>query len=54
LPAEGEIFFYLLTSDAVYQAKCREDALTEQRDPFSALFNCHSVMSELREIDQMR
>jgi hypothetical protein len=55
LPAEGEVFFYLLTSNGVYQAKCREDALAEQRDPFSALFNnCHTVMSELRETEQNR
>ena len=47
LPGDGEVFFYLVTSDAVYQAKCMEDALAEQRDPFSALFNnCHAVMSE--------
>jgi hypothetical protein len=55
LPAEGDVFFYLLTTGAVYRAKCREDALAEQRDPFSALFkNCHTVMGELREIEQNR
>ena len=55
LPAPGEVFFYLLTSDAVYRAQCQEEALAEQRDPFSALFNnCHAVMSEVREIEQNR
>lgn len=55
LPGKGEVFFYLVTSDAVYQAQCAEDALAEQRDPFSALFNnCHAVMSEVREIEQNR
>ena len=55
LPRQGEVFFYLVTSDAVYQARCMEDALAEQRDPFSALFNnCHAVMSEVREIEESR
>ncbi len=46
---------YLITSDAVYQARCREDALAAQQGPFSALFNnCHAVMSEVREIEQNR
>jgi len=55
LPAEGDVFFYLVTSDGVYQARCREDALSEQRDPFSSLFNnCHAVMSEVREIEEKR
>ena len=55
LPAEGDVFFYLITSDGAYQAKCREDALAEQRDPFSALFNnCHAVMSEVRQIGENR
>ena len=38
LPGDGEIFFYLITNDGVCQARCMEDALAEQRDPFSALF----------------
>ncbi len=55
LPGTGEVFFYMLTTDAVYQARCKEDALGEQRDPFSALFNnCHAVMTEVREIEQNR
>lgn len=55
LPASAEVFFYLITSDGVYQAKCMEDALAEQRDPFSALFNnCHTVMAEVRELEQNR
>lgn len=54
-PAEGEVFFYLVTGKGVYQARCRKDALAEQRDPFSALFNnCHAVMSEVREIEENR
>ena len=54
-PAEGEVFFYLVTGAGVYQAQCREDALEEQRDPFSALFNnCHAVMSEVRRIEENR
>jgi hypothetical protein len=53
LPAEGDVFFYLGTSDGVYRAQCKEGALAGQRDPFSALFNnCHAVMSELREIEE--
>jgi hypothetical protein len=53
LPGEGDVFFYLVASDAVYQARCREDALAEQRDPFSSLFNnCHAVMSEVREVEE--
>jgi hypothetical protein len=55
LPGEGEVFFYLVTNDGVYQAQCMEDVLAEQRDPFSALFNnCHSVMSEVRQIEENR
>jgi hypothetical protein len=55
LPGDGEAFFYLIASDGVYQAQCREDALAEQRDPFSALFNnCHAVMSEVRQIEESR
>jgi hypothetical protein len=55
LPGDGEVFFYLITSDAVYQAQCMEDALSEQRDPFSALFNnCHAVMTEVRQIEEKR
>jgi hypothetical protein len=55
LPGEGEVLFYLATSDAVYRAQCREEALAGQRDPFSALFNnCHAVMTEVREIDEKR
>jgi hypothetical protein len=51
LPGDGEVFFYLITSDGVYQAQCIEDVLAEQRDPFSALFNnCHAVMSEVRQM----
>ena len=54
-PGEGEVFFYLVTGEGVYQARCREDALEEQRDPFSALFNnCHAVMAEVRKIDESR
>lgn len=54
-PAEGEVFFYLVTGEGVYQARCREDALEAQRDPFSALFNnCHAVMTEVRKIDEQR
>ena len=34
LPGEGDVFFYLATSDAVYRAQCREEALAGQRDPF--------------------
>jgi hypothetical protein len=52
LPGQGEVFFYLATTDGVYQARCREEALAQQRDPFSALFNnCQAVMSELREVE---
>jgi hypothetical protein len=55
LPGDGEVFFYLVTAVGVYQAQCKEDALTEQRDPFSSLFNnCHAVMTEVREIEQNR
>ena len=55
LPGNGEVFFYLVTAIGVYQARCQEDALVEQRDPFSALFNnCHAVMTEVREIEQDR
>jgi hypothetical protein len=55
LPGDGEVFFYLITSDGVYQAQCMEDALAEQRDPFSALFNnCHAVMAEVRQIEERR
>lgn len=54
-PGEGEIFFYLVTSGAVHLARCREDALSAQRDPFSALYNnCHAVMTELRQIEEDR
>ena len=54
-PGEGEVFFYLVSRDGVYQARCREDALAEQRDPFSALFNnCHAVMAEVRQIEEKR
>ena len=50
LPGKGEVFFYLVTDGGVYQAKCAEDALVAERDPFSALFNnCHAVMSEVRK-----
>jgi hypothetical protein len=53
LPSEGEVFFHLLTAEGVYQARCMEHALAEQRDPFSALFNnCHAVMSEVRKIEE--
>jgi hypothetical protein len=55
LPGEDEVFFYLATNGAVHRAQCAEDALAEQRDPFSALFNnCHAVMAELRKIDENR
>jgi hypothetical protein len=55
LPGNGEVFFYLVTAIGVYQARCREDALAGQRDPFSALYNnCHAVMTEVREIEQNR
>lgn len=55
MPGEGEVFFYLVTSSGVFQAQCMEDALTAQRDPFSALFNnCHAVMSEVRKIEEKR
>jgi hypothetical protein len=55
LPGKGEVLFYLATSDAVYQARCREDALVAQRDPFSALFNnCHAVLAEVRKIEENR
>jgi hypothetical protein len=51
LPGAGEVFFYLL-ADRVYQAKCREDVLAAQQDPFSALFNnMHAVMTELRQVE---
>ena len=55
LPGTGDVFFYLLANDAVHLAKCREDALAAQRDPFSALFNnCHAVMTEVRTIEENR
>ena len=55
LPRTGEVFFYLLVGDAVHLAKCREDALAAQRDPFSALFNnCQAVLSEVRKAEEDR
>jgi hypothetical protein len=55
LPGKGEVFFYLITSDGAYQARCIEKVLAEQRDPFSALFNnCHAVMTEVRKIEENR
>jgi len=55
MPGKGEVFFYLVTSDGVHQAKCREAALVAQQDPFSALFNnCHAVMSEVRKTEEKR
>ena len=55
LPGEGEVFFYLVTSDGVHQARCLEKTLVAQRDPFSALFNnCHAVMGEVRMIEEKR
>jgi hypothetical protein len=55
LPGEGDVFFYLLTGAGVHQARCDQDALAEQRDPFSALFNnCHADMAEVRELEQNR
>ena len=54
-PGNREVFFYLVTDKGVYQARCRQSALAEQRDPFSALFNnCHAVMSEVRQIAEIR
>ena len=55
LPGTGDVFFYLLANGAVHQAKCREDALAAQSDPFSALFNnCHAVLSEVRKAEENR
>jgi hypothetical protein len=55
LPKTGEVYFYLLAADGVHQAKCREDALAAQRDPFSAMFNnLHAVMAELRQVEKNR
>jgi hypothetical protein len=55
LPETGEVFFYLLAGDAVHLAKCREDALAAQRDPFSALFNnCQAVLTEVRRAEEDR
>lgn len=54
-PGNGDVFFYLVTGNGAYQARCREDALAEQRDPFSALFNnCHAVMAEVRAIEEQQ
>ena len=50
-PRKGEVFFYLVTNDGVYQGRGPEQALAAQQHPFSALFNnCHAVMAEVREI----
>jgi hypothetical protein len=55
LPGTGDVFFYLLANGVVHQARCREDRLEAQQDPFSALFNnCHAVMSELRTAEEKR
>lgn len=55
LPGTGEVIFYLITGNGAYAARCQEEALAAQRDPFSSLFNnCHAVMSEVREIEEKR
>ena len=52
-PRKGQVFFYLVTDDAVYQGKGPEQALAAQQHPFSALFNnCHAVMSEVRALKE--
>ena len=54
LPGDGEVFFYLVTSDAVYQAKCMEDALAEQRSLLRALQQLSRGHVGVREIEQHR
>ena len=52
LPTPGKVRFYLLTSRGVHGAKCSEQELVEQRDPFSRLFvACNRVMTALRQIE---
>ena len=54
-PQKGEVFFYLVTDDAVYQGRGPEQALAAQEHAFSALFNnCHAVMAEVRAIEDKR
>ncbi|MGH7468573.1 MAG: hypothetical protein ACRENP_11485 [Longimicrobiales bacterium] len=53
LPDDGQVFFYLLTAQGAYQARCAEADLEERVDPFTALFeNCHAVMAEARAIEE--
>lgn len=53
MPADGEVFFYLLTIHGVYHQRAEETELKERRHPFAALFNnCHVVMSEVRYAHQ--
>lgn len=53
LPGSREVFFHLLTTQGVYSARCREEALIRQQDPFSALFShCHHVIAALRETQE--
>ena len=54
-PREGEVFFYLVTNEGVYQGRGPKQALAAQQHPFSSLFNnCHAVMSEVRAIEDKR
>lgn len=55
LPAEGQVFFHLLTTRGPYRAACLEADLVAQQDPFAALFhNCQTVLTELRLVDEAR
>lgn len=55
LPGDGAVLFYLLTPAGVYQAQCIEDELVQEADPFANLFmNCHTVLAELRMVDEAR
>ena len=50
LPRNGEVLFYLLTTRGVYVARCTENKLVKDEDPFSNLFkSCHTVLTAARE-----
>lgn len=55
VPGAGQIHFWLLTASGVLHRHCSESDLVDERDPMTELFKaCHSVLTEVRQIEQAK
>ena len=53
VPGAGQIHFWLLTAGGVMHRHCSESDLVDEQDPMTELFKaCHSVLTEVRRIEQ--